>query len=270
MVLQGMKPKMDRASSTASAALAVLGILVLSSTACSSAPSRPEISKTERARMLVEVANGALLEGDSTSALENLLKAEQQDPSLPELHHSKAIAFAMKEDLSTALAEAREAIRLHPKYSDANNTLGKLLMDAGRLDEAVGPLTTAAKDPLYRDAPRAFTNLGILYHRKQNTEKALYNLERAIALAPTSACIAYYWRGQIRLEQSRANEAIRDFEKASRGLCAGNGEAYLALGMAYEKTQQFDLARKKFLEIQERFPSTSLADQAVNHLRFLP
>ena len=49
-------------------------------------------SNSEKARMLVEIANGALSEGDSTGALQSLARAEELDDSVPELYHSRALA----------------------------------------------------------------------------------------------------------------------------------------------------------------------------------
>src|SRR4051794_26777065 len=104
---------------------AVIGVsLALAS--CASGPKKVELTDTERARNLVNLANGAIMENDPTGALQTLLEAEALDPKLPELHHSKALAFHLKHDDAKAIAEARRAVELKPNYAEANNTLGKL------------------------------------------------------------------------------------------------------------------------------------------------
>jgi Tfp pilus assembly protein PilF len=220
--------------------------------------------------MLVDIANGALNEGDSTGALENLLAAEKEDPKLAVLHHSKALAFYAKQDLATALIEARKAVELQPDYSDANNTLGKLLMDASKADEAIAPLTRAASDPLYRQNFKPLTNLGILFYRRGNYIRASEYLSRAITAAPNGACVAFYYRGHIRLSESKFREAVEDYDSAGKRVCAGFADAHLAMGIAYERGKQYEMARKKYLEIQQRYPNTKVAEQAISHLRFLP
>jgi Tfp pilus assembly protein PilF len=250
-------------------ALAVVAIFVCG--ACATTQSeKKELSHKERARMLIDIANGALNEGDATGALVNLMAAEKEDEDLPELHHSKALAFFAKHDLSTAIIEAKKAVELRQDYSDANNTLGKLLMDADKPLEAIAPLTRAAKDPLYRESYKALTNLGILNYRRAEYTQAETNLSDAITAAPAAACVAYYYRGHLRLREARFNEAANDYDHAGKRLCAGFADAQLAVGIAYERSKQYELARKKFVEVQERYPNTKVAEQAVQHLRSLP
>jgi Tfp pilus assembly protein PilF len=250
------------------------GALVLGLGACSSAQrspgSRKEPTRTERARMLIEIANSALIEGDAIGALENLLKAEKEDPKLPELFHSKALAYYLKHDVPTAIAQARKAVELKPDYSDANNTLGKLLIDAGQMDLAIEPLTAASMDPIYRDAHKPLTNLGIIYYRRGSYDLAEKNFSRAIQESPDGACVAYYYRGHLRLRESRFSDAQSDYDKAGKRSCTGFADARLALGITYERSKQYELARKTFVEVNDRFPNTKVAEQAMKHLRFLP
>jgi tetratricopeptide (TPR) repeat protein len=220
--------------------------------------------------MLVDIANGSIMEGDATSALESLFRAEKLAPQLPELYHSEALAFNMKHDLPTALAKARKAVALKPDYADANNTLGKLLIDSGRSDEAIAPLTRAANDPIYREAYKALTNLGIIYYRREDYSHADIYFTRAVMDSPGAACVAFYYRGHLRLRDSRFQEALSDYDNAGKRACAGFADAQFAMGLAYERSKQYDLARKKYLEIETRFPKTKFADQAMNHLRSLP
>ena len=240
-----------------------------------------ELTSTERARMYVEVANAALLEGDPTGALEQLLMAEAEDSSLPELHHSRALAFAAKGEPAQAMVSAKRAVKLKPDYTDANNTYGKLLLDSGRYEEALDPLTRAANDSINREAYKAFTNLGILQYRQGRMNLARENFDRAIRGAPEMACVAYYYRGHLHLKQAASKtsgqnspgeygSAVADYVKASKKYCSNFTEAHLALGIAYEQSKQYQLARAKFLEIQTRYPETQVASQALSHLRTLP
>lgn len=225
---------------------------------------------TEIARMYIEIANGAINEGDPTGALENLFRAEREDPLLPELYHSEAIAFFMKHDLPTALLKARKAVELKPDYADANNTLGKLLIDSGKSGEAIAPLRSAADNPVYREAFKAMTNLGIIYYRRGDYGQAEGYLSHAITDAPQVACVAYYYRGHIRLRESRFKDAVADYDNAGKRSCAGFADAHLAMGLAYERGKQYAAARKVYLEVESRFPNSKFSEQAMNHLRSLP
>jgi len=249
-------------------AVAVAGIL---GTGCATGETQKKpLSKTERAILFVGVANGALAENDPTGALQNLAVAEAEDASLPALHHSKALAYFKKGDTISALKSVRRAVELAPDYPDANATLGKFLMDAGRMDEAEAALKKAAENRLYRGAYKALTGLGIIYYRKNQFDKSREYIDRAIADGGPLACVAYYYRGHLYLRESDFKQATRSYDHATRKFCGGMADAHLAMGITLEQNKQYDLARKKFVEIQQRFPETKTAEQAVNHLKYLP
>lgn len=238
---------------------------------CANTPhSKKSLSQTERARLIVEAANGALVEGDPTGALQHLAKAEEEDPELPELYHSKALAYFAKKDSQTALKAVKKALELKPEYTDANNTMGKLLMDGGYYGEAEKYFLKAAKDPLYREAYKVHTHLGILYYRRGEDSKSLIHLNKAVEEAPLQACIAYYYKGHVSLRSGKFQEALKEYDRATQKFCAQFAEGHLALGMLYERNKEYDRARKKFLDIKQRFPDTKVAEQAMDRLKFLP
>jgi Tfp pilus assembly protein PilF len=246
-----------------------LGLAIFLSS-CASGEKKKELTSTERARLFVDLANGALNEGDPTGCLQHLVTAEGIDRSLPELHHTRALAFHVKKDTTRALISARKAVELDEHYSDAKTTLGRLLMESGRNSEAIPYLETAAGDALYRDSFKAATNLGILHYRNGDYSKASVFLKKAVQDSPLRACHAYFYLGHIGLKQGRFEEAARSYDRATQKFCASFGDAHVALGIAYERGRKYDLARKKFLDIQSAFPGTKFADQAVEHLKFLP
>lgn len=251
---------------------AVAGLLAFTVlTGCASTPTgTKELSREDRARLYIEIAGGALAEGDPTGALASLLKAEAEDDSMPEIYHGKALVFLAKGDAAESLLNARKAVKMAPTYSDANNTLGKLLLDQGRSEEAIPYLAKAANDPLYRDAFKPLTNLGILHYRLGRYATAQEYFDRAVRSSPQGACIALYYRGNVHMKNSKVNDAIRDYEQATKRACANYPDAHLALGIAYQSSKQYALARKKYLEIENRYPGTKVAEQAVAQLRYLP
>lgn len=248
----------------------IMAALFLTGCGTTKLQKKREYTSTEKARMLIEIANGALVEGDPTGALQSLVRAEQEDASLPELYHSKAIAYFYKYDLNKAILSARKAVRIKPDYSDANNTLGKLLLEVGKYDEAIPPLKKAADDALNRESYKAWTNLGIISYKKGEFDNSKEYFNRAIEDSPSFSCIANYYLGHLEIRKKNFKKAIANYSRATQKLCATFGEARLALGMAYQQSSETELARKTYLEIQKRYPNTKLADQALDQLRYLP
>jgi len=252
-------------------ALAPLFLIALFAVSgCSSTPAEKNISSTDRARLYVEAANGALAEGDPTGALVLLKKAETENNEVPEIFHSRAIALYVKRDIKGAIESARRAVEIKPDYADANNTLGKLLIDAGDYNAAEKVLQSPASNVLYRESYKSNTSLGIIHYRRGNLAKATENLDKAIFDAPVAACMAYYYRGHVYLKKGEFKNAIRDYGLATRKVCANFADAHLALATAYERNKDYELARKKYLDIKMNFPNTKIADQAMDRLRYLP
>jgi Tfp pilus assembly protein PilF len=246
----------------------LLPLLILLTNCASNKPS--PLSKEDRAELYLSLAIGALQEGDSTGALQSVLTAEQNGLKSAELFHTKALAYYFKRDLENALVSAKKTIEVEPKFSQAHNTLGKILMDLGKADQAIPYFSFAAKDPLNREAYKARTSLGIVYYRMAKFTESLEQLDVAIREEPRDSCLAYYYRGHLRIKNTVASSAILDYKNATKPQCGPFEDAHFALGLAYENNRQIDLAKQKFLEIQKLYPGTKSAQQSMLRLRNLP
>jgi len=247
------------------------GLVLLSAalTACATSGTK-SLSSEERATLYINAATDALSDGLPATSLQDLVEAEKLAPKMPEVFHTRALVYVAKGEFPQAILAAKKAVELNPKYSAAQTTLGKLLMDHGQPDEAVAHLKVAAADDLYPESFKPLTSLGILYYRKMDLKSATQYFDKAVAADPKGACVAYYYRGHIHLHQGEFGQAIHDYDQATRRFCAGFAEAHLALGIAYERDRQYDAARRKFLEVKKQFSTTSVAEQASSHLKYLP
>jgi len=244
----------------------ILGLLA----GCASTSDKKTLSAEEQADFYLQIANGALYEGDPTGALQALIKAEELNPKLPELYHSRSLALLAKGDADGALAAVRKALQMKPNYASACSTMGKLLIDRGKYDEAAKYLSLAAEDHLYRDSHKPLTSLGIIAYRRNQFDTAKKYFDRAILAAPQRACVAYYYRGHLALKKSDYRNATLDYTSATKKSCTGFVDAQMALGLTYEHSGAFDKARKQYLSIQDNFPKSPAAEQAVIRLRNLP
>ena len=237
--------------------------------ACSTS-GKKQLSQEERVGLLIEMGNSSLIDGDPTGALVSFRQAEAIDPSLPELNHSLALTFYHKHDLKMALSYAQKAVKLNPHYSIAQNTLGKIYLELNQFDQAQGALKIAAQDPVNREAYKAWTNLGVVEERRDDLSAAEKMYTEAIKSEPAFSCVAYFYRGNLRLKKNQYTEAIQDYTLASQKFCAKFGDAFLALGQAYQQSKQYELARKTYLEVVKRYPDTPVATRALEQLRFMP
>ncbi len=246
-----------------------LSIVLLGAVSCSSTPKKT-VSTEEHARLLVNIANAQFQEGDPTGALQVLEQAEAENPKIPDLYHTRALCYFAKKDYPQAIASVKKALALRPDYPDAQTTLGKFYLDTGRYADAKAILAAPAKNALYRDSFKAWTNLGIISYREGEIVEAEKQFTHAIDQAPAQACIAYYYRGHIGLKKGQLQQAIRDYDQATKRICGGFSDAHLALGIAYESAKQYEKARKKYLETSQKFAGTEVADRAMNNLKRIP
>lgn len=245
-------------------------VLLFSLSDCASRQPDEKLGEHEKLGHLLSMATAAIRENDPITALKSLILAEDIEPDLPKIYHFKSLAYYQKQDLDLALESSKKAITLDPKYSAANNTYGKLLLDRGQYLEAEKYLKLAAFDTLNREAYIARTNLGILYYKKNDFRRAGMELDKATIESPDKACLAYFYKGHIDFKNANFDAAIKDYTRATKKLCGSNADAYYSLGVTYEKTKQFDLARKQYLEIKNLFPDTRVAEKAVERLRVIP
>jgi tetratricopeptide (TPR) repeat protein len=248
-------------------AVLLSGLLVV---ACATSKPKPSTTPEQHARLLLNVANAALVENDPTEAMEALAQAEAVDPDLPEIYHTRGLALYNRGNIQGALEQVQKAVKMSPDYVDANNSLGKILTDLGRYDEAVAPLQRAAHATFYRETYKPLTNLGILYYRKGDIGKASDFFTKAVEQGGEHACIAYYYKGHLDLRDGHFSDAIKDYTNATKRWCAGFADAHLAIAITYERSKQYALARRTFVEVQQRYPNSKAADQAIDHLRELP
>jgi type IV pilus assembly protein PilF len=251
--------------------LLTVSALTTLSTGCASNPQPDNhVSDKDHAKLLLDVAAANLTENDATSALIALNEVREIDDSIPEEHYLFALAYYQKQETKLAIESARRAVKLKPSFSSAKNTLGKLLLDQGKFDEAEKYLTEAAKDLTSREAYIAKTNLGILYFKKMNFNLAKQWLSSAIRDGGDSACMASYYRGQINLEENQLEAARADLNKASRNACSQFSDAHLAFSQTLIRMKKYDQARAKLLEIKQLFPTSDAAKKANDYLREIP
>lgn len=237
--------------------------------ACSTSQTST-LSKSDRAAYFLSIANGSVAQGDYRSALEFIGKAQELDSSLPEIYHLRGLVYFHQKNPEDAIKQFQKAIELDPKNSVANNSLGKVLIDMGRGQEAIKPLEVAAQNELFAERYKPYTNLGITYYRMGNNLEARKAFERATIYGEDSACVAHYYLGHLFLKENKYRDAVKSYEKATMKFCTGFEDAHLALGIAYEQARNYQAARVKFLEVKTRFPESKVAEKAIEHLRYLP
>lgn len=151
----------------------------------------------ERIRLL-EKQQGA---ESSLAALQQLAERYPEEPSvLAMLAVSQAAAGQTETATRTAQRALRGAAALEPvQQASLHHLLGRLLRQAGQLDQAVHHLSEAAR--LAPTEVEAFLELGGTHQERRQYSLALQNFQKAIAVAPADP--RPYYQASLALKASR-------------------------------------------------------------------
>lgn len=197
-------------------------------------------------------------------ALEHALKASATDEGHAEAHHFVAVLYMalcqVEGDCRWGEAEkyARRAVAADADFRPARHTLGVILIQEKKYDEAIAVLRPLAEDILYKTPELAWYDLGGAYIEKGEADQAVDALEKAIALKPTF-CWANYRLG-LALEKKGLWEKAED--ELSRALepeepqCKNLQDAYQARARIRAKVGKKDLAKQDLQQCSTLSPST--------------
>jgi tetratricopeptide (TPR) repeat protein/mono/diheme cytochrome c family protein len=135
----------------------------------------------------------------------------QNNPEDFEAHYNLAALLEMKGELSGAVLQFTQAVRIRPDDPTANNALGAVLLASGHIDGAIPHLNTALKGrPDYFDA---HYNLGNALAAQGDFPGALSHFRAAVRLNPEDGN-AEANLGSALAETGNLKEARLHFERA--------------------------------------------------------
>lgn len=148
----------------------------------------------------------------------------------------------------------RAVIAVDPNSAIANNDLGNLLRNQGKLDEAIEHYHRVIKaNPTY---PAVYYNLGNALSSQGKIDESIESYRAAIERLPTFTR-AYYSLGLALVVQGRQDEARENFEQAVR-LDPGFAEAHNNLGLILASRGRWDEAIRHYQRALEVRPDFAL------------
>lgn len=142
-----------------------------------------DVDKPKAIKSHVDAASQYLREGDATSALRHLRKAQVLDPNSQQVHASLAVAFELTQDYDLAEKHHKKAIRIKgDRQTSTLNNYGVFLYKRGRYAEAKKQLVKVVADALYERRASAFASLGLCELRLNEPVLASKAFKRALAL----------------------------------------------------------------------------------------
>jgi Tfp pilus assembly protein PilF len=190
-------------------ALTVLGLTV---SGCASTGPSAEVKRLQ-AQNAYERGLSFIKDRQPVPALGALQEAVSLDPTQAVYRDSLGVLLLDLGRLDQAIEELSKAVAIDPRLADAQFHLGTALAEARRWDEAVGAYRRAVALPSLTVPDYAYQNLGLaLYHTKKYPE-AEQALRFALSLDPKLQA-AYYNLGLVLTAEKRPEEAKESFRRA--------------------------------------------------------
>lgn len=213
---------------------------------------------------------GAMLEqGRYPQALRELLTAEELDPQNAAIQNNLGLAYFLREHPELGVRHLEKALTIDPKYTEARNNYGRILIELGRYDEAAAQLKKVLTDLTYSDPAKAWINLGLAHFRQGDFRSAQSDLSEALRLTRDN-CLAQTLYGRSLFELADYSAAARALDIAIT-ICESNkyDEPYYFSGLAYYKMGRQSHAINRMREVIKLNPSGAYAKKAESLIKLM-
>ncbi len=218
-------------------------------------------------QQLQQMGEKFLAAGDTAQALKCLTQAAKKRPSDPWIQYYLGLAYNHRGMQNEAVAHFNKALALKPDFSEAQNALGALYAEQGRIDMAQLCFEKALANPFYETPHYVHYNLGRLYERKGDQEAALKEYREAVRLFPAYGQ-AYFRMGQILEGMKRGDEARRCYGKATE-FAPDLVEAHLRYGIMSYLAGDLEPALYSLNRVTRLDPHSANAEEAAKYLQRL-
>ena len=162
-----------------------------------------------------------------------------------------------------AIGRLEQAVHLNPDYAVAHNSLGVALSRAGRTEEAIGQFEQALR--IKPDHAGAHYNLGFTLQQAGKVQGAIGHYEQALQIRPDFAD-AHYKLGNALFQEGKIGNAIGHYEQALR-IKPDFVEAHYNLAVAFEQVGRFDESIKEYEQAVRLKPDFAEAEKSLARLR---
>jgi tetratricopeptide (TPR) repeat protein len=176
--------------------------------------------------------------GDVSNAEQTLQAVVKDVPNNIQAHYALGVAFQKQGNLTQAVSEWREALRLNPNFLDAQRAIADATMhqgDMNGLQDAANQMIRLQPGSPEGYALRALANINAKHY-----PEAEQDVRRAIAAAPQSV-LGYVQMGNLRFVQKQYSDAAKAYQEAlDRN--ADSTDALRGLMNTYVAEKQIDKA----------------------------
>ena len=237
--------------------------LVISGCAGTTTTKKPAYS----AAQLQNMGENYLAASDTANALQYLTEAEQKSPNDPVIQYDLGLAYDQRELPDKALSHFEKALKIKPDYPEALNAIGSVYAKRGQVEQARQAFQKAMDNPFYKTPQIAAYNIGRLYEKKDDLDRAMTNYRQAVKFDPQFG-MAWLRMGHILEQLNRTDEARHAYGNAVKG-SPDLAEAHLRYGIMSYQVGDMEAAISSLSRVGKLVPNTDMADEARRYLEKL-
>ncbi len=230
---------------------------------CATTSTKPATSTAQ----LQDMGEKYLAAGETANALKYLTDAAGKKPNDPVIEYDLALAYDQRGLQDKALSHIQNALKIKPAYPEALNTMGYIYATRGQFELARGAFQKALDDPFYNTPQFAAYNLGKLYEKNGDLQRALLYYQQAVKLDDHYGP-AWLQIGQVLEQSGRSDEARHAYGNAVRA-SPDLAEAHLRYGILSYLAQDPEAAFHSLNRVGQIAPNTDMADEARKYLEKL-
>lgn len=229
-------------------------------------PKKPNPCRNpEYVEAMKEQAKSFYSRGDYIEALKSVKEADACNPDDAELYYWMGLIYFQRNKPYDAMESFKKSLEIDPQYVESSMALGMVCLELQRWDEAIAQYKIAADNDYFKRPWEAYSNMGWAYLQKGEYDQAEQSLKQAVKLN-ANFCPAYTNLGELYSKQNNRQKAIYYFQKAIN-LCPANyARPHFLMGIEYAYENDYDRACKEFAAAAV-VPNAAEADKAMDYVR---
>jgi len=206
-------------------------------------------------------------DGDVSSALRELTAAVEKDPGKAEYYNALGLAYYTRGFIKEAEENIQKAIQIKPNLPEAHTNLGTIYLRKLNWDGAIAQFKEAVKNVFYAAPEEAYSKMCWAYYKKGVYSKAIASCKNAIKKNPNYT-LAFNNLGLSYLKSDRGKDAVESFKQAV-SLSPQYTEAYYNMGLSYIKTGNTAMAIDAFNQVILMSAKSDFARSAKKYIELL-
>lgn len=191
------------------------------------------------------------------AALEIFNQILTQDQNNFLAYNGRGTVYTDLKQYDQAIADYTKTIELEPLFPHAYYNRGRVYRLVGEDEKAIADLQKAAEMSPLEFGYRAYGNIGLIYHRQGQYQKALEAFNRSIEFDDTKADV-FYFRAETHTALKDYPAAIADYQAAIDRF-SRYAQAYAGLAFASYQTGQPDRAAEAITQALQIEPDNPAA-----------